>query len=263
MIPADTSLVSLSLYCERKKKIAMKIYDKAKTLDTQRKKSIRREIKILEKLLHNNIVKLADAFDTVHHVYLIMEYVRGPSLHSYLKSKYNRKIDEDEAKKIFRQIVSGICYCHSKSVSHRDIKLENVLLTDDGTVKIIDFGFSTCIPNDKKIKLFCGTPSYMAPEIVAKKEFAGPPADIWARGVLLYAILCGTFPFKGIDDKDLYKKIMNGALSYPDHLSVNARNLITKMLNIDADYRPDAEDILNDVWLKGHKHEFSHVWKIK
>jgi MAP/microtubule affinity-regulating kinase len=196
----------------------------------------------------------------MHHIYLVMEYIRGCSLHSYLKSKYNRKIEEEEARGIFKQVVSGVAYCHRKSVSHRDIKLENVLMTEDGVIKIIDFGFSTCIPNDKKIKLFCGTPSYMAPEIVSKKEFAGPPADVWALGVLLYAILCGVFPFKGIDDKDLYRKIMRGTFGFPDHLSAQARNLLIRMLTVEPDCRPTATDILCDQWVIGQK-EFS--WKLK
>jgi len=77
-------------------------------------------------------------------------------------------------------------------------------------VKLIDYGFSTCIPNDKKIKMFCGTPSYMAPEIVNKIEYAGPPADIWASAVLLFALLNGCFPFRGATDKELYKRIYKG-----------------------------------------------------
>ena len=85
-------------------------------------------------------------------------------------------------------------YCHSRCIAHRDIKLENLLMDEQGILKIIDFGFSTCIPNDKMVKMFCGTPSYMAPEIVLKKEYCGPPADVWALGVLLYALLCGYFP---------------------------------------------------------------------
>lgn len=89
-------------------------------------------------------------------------------------------------------------YCHQRNVTHRDIKLENILLNEaKNQVKLIDFGFSTCIPNDKKIKLFCGTPSYMAPEIVSKKEYCGPPADVWALGVLMFALLCGRFPYRG------------------------------------------------------------------
>ena len=105
---------------------------------------------------------------------------------------------------MFKQVVSGIEYCHARCITHRDIKLENVLLNAEMNVKIIDFGFSTCIPNDKRIKIFCGTPSYMAPEIVNKTEYCGPPADIWALGILLYAMLNGCFPFRGANDKDLY-----------------------------------------------------------
>ena len=93
--------------------------------------------------------------------------------------------------------MSSIEYIHSKQICHRDIKLENILLDENNNPKLIDFGFSTCIPNDQKYKMFCGTPSYMGPEIVNKKEYTGPPADIWALGVLLYALICGTFPFKG------------------------------------------------------------------
>lgn len=120
-----------------------------------------------------------------------MEYIGGGSLHGYLKSKPNRRLEENDAKRIFKEIVESLKYCHSRCITHRDIKLENVLLDDHGAIKMIDFGFSTCIPNDKKIKIFCGTPSYMAPEIVTKSEYCGPPADIWALGVLLFTCLSG------------------------------------------------------------------------
>ena len=98
-------------------------------------------------------------------------------------------------------------------MTHRDIKLENILLDETRErVKMIDFGFSTCIPHDRKVKIFCGTPSYMAPEIVSKSEYSGPPADIWALGVLLYALLCGKFPFRGQNDKELYNNIQKQEL---------------------------------------------------
>ena len=84
------------------------------------------------------------------------------------------------------------------------------MLDTEKNVKLIDFGFSTCIPNHKKIRMFCGTPSYMAPQIVSKVEYAGPPADIWACGVLLYALLNGCFPFRGSTDEDLYRRIKRG-----------------------------------------------------
>ena len=100
-----------------------------------------------------------------------------------------------------------MCYLHSLNVVHRDIKLDNILIEEDTKmVKMIDFGFSVIV-NQNRLKIFCGTPSYMAPEIVSKIEYSGPPADIWALGVLLYALLCGKFPFRGQNDKELYNNI--------------------------------------------------------
>ena len=152
----------------------------------------------MEKLDHPNIAKLYEAFESHKQVFLVMEFVNGGSLHGYLKMKPNRQMPELEAKFLWRQVVQAIHYCHEIRVTHRDIKLENILLDETKTVvKLIDFGFSTCIPHDRLVKIFCGTPSYMAPEIVSKIEYSGPPADIWALGVLLYALLCGKFPFRG------------------------------------------------------------------
>jgi len=116
-------------------------------------------------------------------------------------------MQEHEAVKIYAQLYSALTYLHQKCVAHRDIKLENVMLDTSGNVKLIDFGFSTQIPNTQKVKLFCGTPSYMAPEIVQKIEFCGPNTDIYASGVLLFAFFCGCFPFRGENNKELYRKI--------------------------------------------------------
>ena len=126
-----------------------------------------------------------------------MEYIGHNSLNSYLKSKSGRKLIEDEGKIIFRQLCESLKYCQEHKIVHRDIKLENILLDSNKKIKLIDFGFSIIIPKDKKLSIFCGTPSYMSPEIVSKKEYFGFPADIWALGIVLYVILCGSFPFKG------------------------------------------------------------------
>jgi len=126
-----------------------------------------------------------------------MEYIGKTSLYSYLKSKTHRRLDEEEARNIFLQICKGVRYCHSRCIVHRDLKLENILLDDYNNVKIIDFGFSIFTDPDKKLSIFCGTPSYMAPEIVSKVHYRGNAADIWALGILLYTMLCGKFPFRG------------------------------------------------------------------
>ena len=190
--------VRIAIHKATKTRVAIKIYEKSKIMDPQRKKSVKREVKLLKMMSHNYIIKLHETYETNHHINIIMEYVGGPSLYTYLKSQPNKRLDEQEAKRIFKQITEALQYCHKKCITHRDIKLENLLMDEEKNIKLIDFGFSTCMPNDKKTKMFCGTPSYMAPEIVLKKEYCGPPADIWALGVLLFALLCGYFPYKGL-----------------------------------------------------------------
>ena len=145
---------------------------------------------------------------------------------------------------MFYQMLKSVEYCHRENIIHRDIKLENLLLDENSKLKIIDFGFSTCIPNDKKIKIFCGTPSYMAPEIVMKTEYCGPPADIWAMGVLLFTILSGQFPYRGATDEELYDKICRADYHLPrevkDSLSPAAKDLISKLFSLTAEDRPTA-----------------------
>ena len=126
-----------------------------------------------------------------------MELVQGSSLLSFLKSKPYRKIDESNCKFIFSQIMKGMNYLHSKNICHRDIKLENIIIDEKDLIKIIDFGFGTSATKSKLLNFFCGTPSYMPPEIVLKKDYLGSNADIWSIGILLFTLLAGSFPFRG------------------------------------------------------------------
>jgi len=144
-----------------------------------------------------NVIKLYTTIDTGKQVVLVMEYIGKTSLYQYLKSKPKKRISEQETKKIFRRIISGIQYLHQKKIAHRDIKLDNIMVNENYDVKIIDFGFSLFTTKNKKLNLHCGTPSYMAPELVAKKDYLGSPVDIWALGVLLYKMLTGYYPFNG------------------------------------------------------------------
>ena len=132
---------------QENKKVALKIYLKEKLKELSRKKSVRREIKLMKRLNHPNIAKLYDAIETDTQVVLVLEYVGGGSTHGFLKSKPNRQMQEEDARKIFAQLISALSYLHNKCIAHRDIKLENVMLDYKGNVKLIDFGFSTQIPN--------------------------------------------------------------------------------------------------------------------
>lgn len=162
---------------------------------------------------HPNIVKIYDVVETNNHLNIVMEYLDGTSLGSFLKAQHGTRIPEKICKKIFRELTKALRYMHSLRIAHRDIKLENIILDENYSPKFIDFGFSTCIEANKKIKIFCGTPSYMAPEVVQRKEYRGEKADIWALGVLLFVSLTGIFPFKGTTDQELYRKINNA--EYP------------------------------------------------
>ena len=170
--------VRLATHIETSKKVAIKTYDKYQMIDPQKKNNMLREIEILKKLDHPHIIKLYDTIDSSKHYHLILEYIQGTSLYAYIKSKPNNCLDEAEAKRIFRQVLSAVDYCHTQKIAHRDIKLDNILLDQKNNVKIIDFGFSTMNSLDEKSRIFCGTPSYMAPEIVGRKDYYGMQADI-------------------------------------------------------------------------------------
>ena len=242
--------VRLAIHKQTKKKVAIKIYEKQKLCDIRKKSGVKREIHILKKLNHPYTIKLLDTIDDNKQLSLVTEYVGGFSLHWFQRRKLDRKIPEQEAKRLFMQILAGVHYIHSLNIAHRDIKLENILLDSLQNVKIIDFGFSTCMPKDKRIKLFCGTPSYMSPEIVNNQEYLGQPADVWALGVLLFAMLCGCFPFTGVNDRDLFRKISKGIFSIPTHIGQEARDLIKKMIQINPLNRPNCSDLLNESWFK-------------
>jgi serine/threonine protein kinase len=192
---------------------------------------------------------MVDSFETVKEIYIVQEYVKGVSLLQYIKSKGSRRIvEEEKAKSIFRQIAEGIRYMHDMQICHRDIKMENILIDEKGMVKIIDFGFSVCTPPDSRLKIYCGTPSYMCPEIVTKKDYSGFQADIWSLGVLLYLLLTGMYPFKGASERELYSKIGKGIYAWNTEINDYARRLVGKMLVVQGEKRINIKEVCSDKW---------------
>lgn len=123
--------------------------------------------------------------------------------------------------------------------------MDNILVDSNYNLKLIDFGFATLAPKGK-LRLFCGTPSYMSPELVQKKEYKGGPADVWATGVVMFALCTGKFPFKSPIERELYRKITKGMYQYPTNISNGAKRIIDKMLTSDPNKRPSAETLKND-----------------
>ena len=236
-------------------KFAMKIYEKKILSDNIKKKCIAREIEILKKLNHPNIVKLYDTIISDKNILLIQELVNGISLRDfYNKEIRNQKnISENKFKiltLIFKQIFSAFDYIHKKNIIHRDIKLENILLTKNNEIKIIDFGFGLYNPRNYLQKFFCGTPNYMAPEIIMKKEYDGQKADMWSLGILLYKLFCADFPFKGRDEKDLYRHIIKGKYKIKEYVPDFIKVIIDKILKPKPHQRINCDQILQNCWFK-------------
>ena len=241
--------VKLGTHKATQQKCAIKVYSKRSLEDVALKKNVMREIKILKKIDHTNIVKFYEEITGKNNLYIVMEYVRGIALSNHLQSKSIKRLDEAESCEIFHQLISALHYCHSRNITHRDIKLENIQLDLHFNVKLIDFGFATCFKGNKKSLIFCGSPSYMAPEIIRKQEFLGPPVDIWAAGIVLYLLVTGTFPFKSHNEKKVFERIKKGCFEFPEHVSGLCRNLIVSMLDQAPENRPSALAILSHSWI--------------
>ena len=234
-------------------KFAMKIYEKKILNDNIKNKCILREIEILKKLNHPNIVKLYDTIISDKNILLIQELVNGISLRDfYNKEIRNQKNISEKKYKIltilFKQIFSAFDYIHKKNIFHRDIKLENILLTKNYEIKIIDFGFGLYNPRNYLQKFFCGTPNYMAPEIIMKKEYDGQKADMWSLGILLYKLFCADFPFKGKDEKDLYRHIIKGKYKIKEYVPDLIKIIIDKILRPKPYQRINCDQILQSHW---------------
>jgi serine/threonine protein kinase len=231
-------------------KVAIKTYDKSKLKDPAHWKRVHSEIKITELVSHPRIARTYEAVETPKRMHLIMECLEGGNLCSYVKAK--KRLSEHESRHIFFQLMQAVEYLHSLHVTHRDIKLENVLFdsTDNKDIKLIDFGFSTISSPGERLKVFCGTPSYMAPEIVKRSEYEGRPVDMWSMGILLYALLCGCFPFRAKSYPDLYRRIARGQFVIPEDLSPAVQDLIRQLLCVDATRRVTSRQALGHPWLQ-------------
>ena len=236
-------------------KCAMKIYDKDKLNDNSKKKCVYREIEILKRINHRNIAKLVEVINTQNHILIVQELVNGISLRDY----YNREIRNQKGisehkamifKKIFKQIFDAMNYLHKNHMAHRDIKLENILMTRDYEIKIIDFGFGMYNPENKLQSFYCGTPNYMPPEIAFKKPYVGQKADLWSLGILVYKMYCADFPFKGKNEKELYKAIKKGKFVMASYTPDYIKKIIVSMIDLDPNKRMSCESVLRSSWLR-------------
>ncbi|KAF2321518.1 hypothetical protein P3X46_010775 [Hevea brasiliensis] len=209
---------------------------------------IKREISVMHLVKHPNIVELKEVMATKSKVFFVMEFVRGGELFAKIEKG---KLMEDLARKYFQQLISAVDYCHSRGVSHRDLKPENLLLDENGDLKVSDFGLSA-LPeqhwNDGLLHTQCGTPAYVAPEVLRKKGYDGAKADIWSCGVILFVLLAGYLPFQNANLMKMYVKIFKAEYEFPPWISPDARRLISKLLVVDPERRIAVPHIRQNPW---------------
>ncbi|KAL5176590.1 CBL-interacting serine/threonine-protein kinase 5 [Glycine soja] len=230
--------------------VAIKVIKKEKLKKERLVKQIKREVSVMKLVRHPHIVELKEVMATKGKIFLVMEYVNGGELFAKVN---NGKLTEDLARKYFQQLISAVDFCHSRGVTHRDLKPENLLLDQNEDLKVSDFGLSA-LPEQRRadgmLLTPCGTPAYVAPEVLKKKGYDGSKADIWSCGVILFALLCGYLPFQGENVMRIYRKAFRAEYEFPEWISTQAKNLISKLLVADPGKRYSIPDIMKDPWFQ-------------
>ncbi|KAL7225044.1 hypothetical protein ACSBR1_020347 [Camellia fascicularis] len=187
--------------------VAIKLIDKEKILKGGLIAHIKCEISILRRVRHPNIVQLFEVMATKSKIYFVMEYVKGGELFNKVTKG---RLKEEVARKYFQQLIFAVRFCHARGVYHRDLKPKNLLLDEDGDLKVSDFGLSAVydqIQQDGLFHTFCGTPAYVAPEVLGRKGYDDAKVDIWSCGIILFVLMAGYLPFHDQNIMSKYKKI--------------------------------------------------------
>lgn len=245
--------VKFAIDTETERHVAIKVMDKAKIKAHNMGDQIKKEISIMKLINHKNVIQLIEVLASPTTIYIVLELVDGGEL--FDKIVEEGRLDESTARLYFHQLISGIQHCHSHGVCHRDLKPENLLLDSKGNLKISDFGLSALSSDlqDDLLHTTCGTPNYVAPEVLMDKGYVGTAADIWSAGVILYVLLAGFLPFDETSMVELFRKIVKADFAFPAWFSPEAAHLLTIMLNADAEKRADINDIQNHPWFLGQK----------
>ncbi|KAI8577803.1 hypothetical protein K450DRAFT_250077 [Umbelopsis ramanniana AG] len=206
-----------------------------------------REIAIMLLLNHSNICKLLHWEIHDNSYYIFLEYVDGGQLLDYIIR--HGKLKERQARRFGRQILSAIDYCHRNSIVHRDLKIENILLTRDENIKIIDFGLSNLYSPKSMLSTFCGSLYFAAPELLQATKYTGPEVDVWSFGVVLFVLVTGRVPFDDTSMPALHAKIKSGVVEYPDHMSRDCVDLLKSILVVDSKKRATIAQIAAHPWM--------------
>jgi calcium/calmodulin-dependent protein kinase I len=258
------SIVKIGINKETGEKFAIKIINKKDAKADQDGQRLKTEIEILKKVKHPNIVCLKDIYETTDNLYLIMELVTGGELFDKIVEK--GQYTEKEASVVVSKMLNAIDYLHQNNIVHRDLKPENILLQkgDDSEVKISDFGLSKIVGESSLMETACGTPYYVAPEVLSATGY-GKSVDLWSIGVITYLLLCGFPPFYGENLPEVFEQILNAEFDFPEpywtDVSDEAKDFIKKLLVLDSKKRYTAKQALEHPWIKNGGN--NHILKLK
>ncbi|OMO53108.1 hypothetical protein CCACVL1_28876 [Corchorus capsularis] len=230
--------------------VAIKIVDKEKILKVGMIDQIKQEISVMRLVRHSNVVELYEVMASKTKIYFVMEYAKGGELFNKL---LKGKLTEDAARKYFQQLISAVDFCHSRGVCHRDLKPENLLLDEHGKLKVTDFGLSALAQSkhqDGLLHTTCGTPAYVAPEVINRRGYDGYKADIWSCGVVLYVLLAGYLPFHDSNLMEMYRKIGKGEFKFPNWFTPEVRRLLSKILDPNPSSRISMDKIMENSWFR-------------
>ncbi|KAJ4720187.1 Non-specific serine/threonine protein kinase [Melia azedarach] len=199
--------------------VAIKAIDKEKVLKVGLIDQTKREVSIMRMVQHPNVMQLYEVMASKSKIYFVIEYAKGGEL---FRKVSKGKLKEDTVRKYFQQLIRAIDFCHSRGISHRDLKPENLLLDENGILKVSDFGLSALAESkhqDGLLHTTCGTPAYVAPEVICRQGYDGAKSDIWSCGVILYVLLAGYLPFHDSNLMAMYRKIAKADFKFPSWFS--------------------------------------------
>ncbi len=239
--------VVLAEHIPTNEKVAIKILDKIILSQTPEDlELVKQEMTILRIVKHKYIAQLYEILETPQHYFIIMEYCEGGDLLEYILHK--TRLSEQESQKIFRQLINTLFYLHSQKISHRDIKIDNMLLDKNKNLKLVDFGLSTKYSDEIYLNQPCGTVVYAAPEVLEGNSYHGMLCDVWSSGIVLYGMLSGFLPFGDNDEEVNKKNVLKGKIKYPEIIPELAVDLLKKMLCKNQNERFTLQDIKEHPW---------------